>query len=114
MVLQCGEHILGTAALCELAVAVIAYHLDCALHIGLVGYEGFAEGVALACSFQDLSLKEGEGRVVPARTRTVLVLDGGDGVLLDDGEYRLVSVFGGFLLLGSRCTEGDHRHECDS
>lgn len=58
VVFQRGEHILGRTALCELAVAVVAYHLDGALHIGLVGYESFAEGITLTCSFQDLSLKE--------------------------------------------------------
>ena len=79
---------------------MVADHLDGALHIGLVGYKGLAEGVALASSLQNLGLEEREGRVVPARTRSVLVLDGGDGNFLNDGKDGLIGVFGGFLLLG--------------
>ena len=58
MGLQCVKYILSATALCKLTVAVIANHLDGALHVGLVGYESLTEGVFLACSLQDLSLEE--------------------------------------------------------
>ena len=42
------EDIVSRTALCKLAVAMQAYHLDGTVHVGLVGYERFAEVVGLA------------------------------------------------------------------
>ena len=114
VVLQHVVNVVGRATLCKLAVAMQANHLYGTVHVGLVGYERLAEVVGLARLLQDLSLEVGEGGVVPARARTVLVFDAGDGILLDDGEHGFVLVLGGSLLLGCRCTQRYQRYECES
>ena len=108
------EHVLGRAALSELAVAVVAHHLYSTVHIGLVGNERLAEVVGFACGFQYLGLEEADGAVVPAGARAVLVLDGGDGVLLHYCEHWLVLVLGRLLLLGCAGTDDHYGHECKS
>ena len=57
MSLQCGEYVFGTSALSELAVTMIANHLDGTLQIGLVGYEALAEIVGFTRGLQNLRLE---------------------------------------------------------
>ena len=113
MGLHRSQYVFRATALSELAVTVITHYLNGTLHVSLVGHKTLAEVVVLASGFQNLSLEEREGRVVPAGARTVLVLHAGDRILLDGGEYGFVGIFCGCLLLGSRCTDSDHRHECE-
>ena len=89
-----------------------AHHLNGTVHIVLVGDETLTEVIGLTCLLQDFRLKEGKGRVVPARTTAVLVLDRGDRVLLDHREYGFVLV-GGFFLLFRLCTDSYHCHQCE-
>ena len=90
---------------------MVAHHLNSTVHIGLVGYKTLAEVVGFAGSLQDFSLEERQGRVVPARTAAVLILDGCNLVLLDDGEHGFVLVD---RVLFRLClsTTGDEGHEC--
>ena len=113
MGLHCSEHVLGRAALSELTVTVVADDLNGTFHIGLVGYERLTEVVGLTCCLEDLGLEERDRGVVPAGTRTVLVFHTGDRDFLDDSKDGLVGVFSGFLLSGSRCTEGHDGQECE-
>ena len=104
------EGIVGATALCELAVAMQTHHLNGAVHVGLVGNESLAEVECLVGLSQQFSLEERECAIVPAGSRTVLVLDAGDGVCLDSGEYGLVGLLT-VLLLSCACIEGQHgRH----
>ena len=73
--LQSIEYIVGATTLREAHVAVHSYSHYGAVHISLVGYEHFAEVVGLACLLQDFALEVAEGRVSPARTTAILVLD---------------------------------------
>ena len=51
------------------------------------------------------------GLVVPARTRTVLVFDTCNLILLDYSEYGLVGIYLLTLLLLCVCAQGHHSHE---
>ena len=75
------------------------YYLDGTVHIGLVGHEALFQVIDLAGSLEDFGLKVTQGRVVPARTRTVLVLDTCNLILLDHSEYGLVGIYLLSLLL---------------
>ena len=81
-----------------LTVTMQAYYLNGTVHIGLVGNERLTEVVSLTALLQNLCLEEGEGRVIPARTASVLVLDGGDGILLNHREHGFVAFDGVFVL----------------
>ena len=72
--------------------------IDGAVHIILVGHKHFAEVVGLAGLAKDLTLELAHGGVGPARAAAVLVLHGGDGVLLDGGEAECLFV-GSFFVL---------------
>ena len=78
-----------------------------ALHVVLVGYEHLAEVVGLAGFLEYLALKERQGGVCPAGSRTILVLDAGYGKLLDGCEHGLAAVGRVLFLLSlhanSRC-----------
>ena len=113
MILQCGQYVLGRTTLCKLAIAMIANHLNGTFHVGLVLHKRFAQVHLLTSGLQDFGLEERKGRVVPARTRTVLVLHACDGNLLDDGKLGFVAlrrVFGFVSLY----TDGHESQQCES
>ena len=112
--LDAVEGIIGRATFCKLAVAVQSYHLNGTVHIGFVGYEAFAKVVGLAGFLEDFGFKIGQGRVVPARSRTVLVLDACDRIFLYNREDRFVRIlFFCFLCAGAQTDDGEERKCCE-
>ena len=109
VVLDDEQHVAGTAALRELAVAVHTHLEFGALYIVLVGDEHLGQVIGLACGLENLRLEEAQRAVGPACAAAVLVLDTGDGQLLHDGEDGLVGFL--FLLLFLSC-EGWGNNEC--
>ena len=63
-----------------------------AVDVGLVDYVGLSEVVGLAGVAQDFGLQESEAGESPAGARAVLVLDGGDGDFLYNGELGGVGI----------------------
>ena len=111
IVLKRVVNVVGRTTLCKLAVAMQTNHLNGTVHIGLVSHKRFAEVIGLACLLQDFCLKVRQGGVVPARAGAVLVLDAGNGVFLNDGEYGFVLVDRVLLVL-CLCTHGKGGQKC--
>ena len=63
------------------------------IHIIVIDHEHLAEVEGAAALAQYLALEEGKRGVVPTGAATVLILDAGDGQLLDNGE-RLLGIGG--------------------
>ena len=72
----------------EGAVAVVAHVVHGAVFHCLVHYEHLREVVLSLVHAEQLGLDEAQCGEAPAGAGTVLVLDGGDGVLLDGGKGK--------------------------
>ena len=108
VVLEAIDGIVERTALREAGVAVGANGLVGAVHIGVVYEEGLAEVVLALAHAQEFGFEETEGGIGPAGAGAVLVFNGGDGVLLDDGELYGVFLHLFFFLL---CHYGCGGHE---
>ena len=80
------QHIVARSALRNLTIAMHAHIVGGIVHVVLVDDEHLAQVHGASAAAQHFALEEGERGVGPAGAAAVLVLDAGDGVLLDDGE----------------------------
>ena len=108
-----GEHVVCRAAGREVEVAVQTHVFVGPVGVGLIYAEhlrevGILEGVFDVAQTYGLGLEEtycGEG---PAGAAAILVLDGSDGVLLDNGEFVFGELYLGF---GLRCCTHAEKRE---
>ena len=106
------EDIAEVTAGAEAHLAVEAHVLVGAVVVGVADDEHPGEvrvlrGILDALGLDDFGLIEGQAGEAPAGAGAVLVLDGGDGVLLDGGEL----ILGAFRLRGLRLARQRHRSE---
>ena len=69
-----ADHIVTGTALRKTAVAMHADMILRTVHIVVMRYEHLTEIVSLSCLTENLTLQKTDGGIIPARTRTVLVL----------------------------------------
>ena len=109
VMLKCIEDIIGWSPLCKLAIAMQTDNLSSTIHVSLVCNKAFTEVISLTSFLQNLSLKVAKSRIIPARTRTILVLDTRDRYLFNDCENRLVR----FNILILACCINVYRYQSE-
>ena len=95
----------------EVELAIQAYELLGAVCIGLAYHEHFREiriqgRILDALGLDGLRLQERQGAEAPAGAAAVLVLDGGDGILLDNSELVICRFYRGGRTLGAGADDG--------
>ena len=111
------QDIAGVRANSKVELAVQAHELACTLGIGAAHNKHFREvriqgRVLDALGLDGLRLQEGEGAEAPAGAAAVLVLDGGDGVFLDNGKLVVCRFYGGGRPLGAGAQDGQGGEGC--
>ena len=86
------DGVVERTTLAETGITMGAHVAVGAVGVGLADEEGFAEVnvLLLGVFLDDFALEEGQGRITPASTRVVLVLDGRNGVGNHRGEHERV------------------------
>ena len=101
------QHIAEITALSEVQLAVQTDIFDGAVVIGIAHHEHFGQVrpgllIGQVLGLDGLGLQEGKGREAPAGAAAILILDGGDGVLLHRGKMIVFDGKVGLFLLGGQ------------
>ena len=105
-------NVLGSATFSKVDRAIHADVLDGLVIVAVVNHEALAQVNLLAGEAQDLILKEGVGRVAPARTGLVLVLDGSVLDNLGVGEFETGAVGNDNFVVGHDVNSDDRGKHC--